>query len=151
MPDRRAKCKDSSAHRHRKPPCPYPVDLLQPRSTPGHAAFAFPSFAESTSCMKNFLRALRYSWPYRGRLILSLICAGFAALLWSLNFAAITPVLTILTERKSLQDWVDEEIDKTQAKINKLQPVLKGLSDEDKMWEGQPEGEFRDKKRRDLA
>ena len=77
--------------------------------------------------MKNFLRVLRYSWPYRGRLILSLVCAGLAVLLWSLNFAAITPVLTILTERKSLQDWVDEEIEKTQDKINKLQPVLKAL------------------------
>src|SRR5258707_15779098 len=62
MPHRGAKGKDSSACRHRKPPCPYPVDLLQPRSTPGHAAFAFPFFAGPTSCMKNFLRALRYSW-----------------------------------------------------------------------------------------
>src|SRR4051812_12434705 len=117
MPDRGAKCKDSALTGTTKPACPYPVDLLQPRSTPGHAAFAFLCFAGRTSRMKNFLRALRYSWPYRGRLILSLVCAGLAALFWSLNFAAITPVLTILTERKSLQDWVDEEIDKTQAKI----------------------------------
>src|SRR3981081_2079399 len=101
--------------------------------------------------MKNFLRALRYSWTYRGRLLLSLLWAGFAALFWSLNFTAITPVLTILTERKSLQDWVDEEIDKTQAKIDKLQPLLKGLSDEEKIWEGQADSTLRDQRRRDLA
>src|ERR1700716_2611934 len=57
--------------------------------------------------MKNFLRALRFAWPYRGRLLLSCVAAILAAVFWSLNFTAIYPVLKILGSEKNLQQWVD--------------------------------------------
>ena len=60
--------------------------------------------------MKNFLRALRFVWPYRGRLILSLGCALIVALLWGANFTAIYPILKILREGQNLQGWVDSQI-----------------------------------------
>jgi ATP-binding cassette, subfamily B, bacterial MsbA len=69
--------------------------------------------------MKNFLRVLRYSWTYRKRLIVSICCALVAAALWGLNFTAIYPVMKILGEKKTLHEWVDEQIDKTDKDIKR--------------------------------
>jgi ATP-binding cassette, subfamily B, bacterial MsbA len=71
--------------------------------------------------MKNFLRALRSSWPYRGRLIASLVCALLAALLWGLSFTAISPVLEILDQkpgRKNLQELTAARIAEIEGKIS---------------------------------
>jgi ATP-binding cassette subfamily B protein/subfamily B ATP-binding cassette protein MsbA len=68
--------------------------------------------------MKNFLRALRHALPYRSRLAISIIAALFAAILWSLNFTAIYPVLKILGNEQSLQDWVEDRINKAQDQID---------------------------------
>jgi subfamily B ATP-binding cassette protein MsbA len=61
--------------------------------------------------MRNFLRTLKYSWPYRRRLAASVFCALMVAALWSLNLSAIYPVLTILSGDKNLHQWVDGEIE----------------------------------------
>jgi subfamily B ATP-binding cassette protein MsbA len=61
--------------------------------------------------MRNFLRILKYSWPYRYRLLASVFCALMVAAFWSLNLTAIYPVLKILSTDKNLQQWVDEEIE----------------------------------------
>ena len=66
--------------------------------------------------MRNFLRTLKYAWPYRGRLAASFACALVVALLWSLNLSAIYPVLKIIGEGKNLQQWVDEEIKESQKR-----------------------------------
>ena len=68
--------------------------------------------------MRNFLRTLKYSWPYRFRLLASVFCALMVAVLWSLNLSAIYPVLKILSTNKNLQQWVDEEIDDYQQKLD---------------------------------
>jgi subfamily B ATP-binding cassette protein MsbA len=68
--------------------------------------------------MKNFLRALRYCWPYRFRLGLSIVCALLAAVLWGMNFTAVYPVLKILGGDKNLQEWVDDELAHIQKEIN---------------------------------
>lgn len=60
--------------------------------------------------MRNFLRSLKYSWPYRFRLVASVFCALLVAALWSLNLSFIYPVLKIISGDKNLQQWVDEEI-----------------------------------------
>lgn len=67
--------------------------------------------------MRNFLRALKYSLPYKWRLAASVACALVVAALWSLNLSAIYPVLTILRENKNLQQWVAEEIKGYQAQL----------------------------------
>src|SRR5438067_2089005 len=64
--------------------------------------------------MRNFLRSLRYSWPYRHRLAASVVCALAVAALWSLSLAAIYPVLKILSTDRNLHQWVDGEIDRLQ-------------------------------------
>jgi ATP-binding cassette subfamily B protein/subfamily B ATP-binding cassette protein MsbA len=101
--------------------------------------------------MKNFLRAIRCSWPYRGRLLLSLVCALLAAALWSLNFTAIYPVLKILGTRRSLQEWVDERIKETQAQIDRDQGEVERLTKEAKLLDQQPASPPRDRRQRDLA
>ncbi|MGF1577780.1 MAG: ABC transporter ATP-binding protein [Gemmataceae bacterium] len=68
--------------------------------------------------MKNFIRALKFAWPYRYRLVLSISCAFLAAMFWSLNFTAIYPVLKIISSDKNLQQWVDAEISETQSRID---------------------------------
>lgn len=93
--------------------------------------------------MRNFIRAMRFAWPYRFRIGISLGCALFAAMLWSLNFTAIYPILKIFTSGKNLQAWVNESIDTLQrdrldplnAKIDDLQKkkaLLKDLEDGNK-------------------
>ncbi len=67
---------------------------------------------------QNFLRTLKYSWAYRRRFLASIICAGAVAALWSLNLSAIYPVLKILSTDKNLQQWIDDEIDDLQAKLD---------------------------------
>lgn len=68
--------------------------------------------------MKNFLRALRFCWPYRHRLTLSVVCALAAAVFWGLNFTAIYPVLKILGNDQNLQDWVGQRIDDVRTRID---------------------------------
>ncbi|WP_439626743.1 ABC transporter transmembrane domain-containing protein [Gemmata sp.] len=68
--------------------------------------------------MRNFLRILRYSWPYRYRLLASVGCALMVAALWSLNLSAIYPVLKILSTDKNLHQWVDSEIENYQQQLD---------------------------------
>jgi ATP-binding cassette, subfamily B, bacterial MsbA len=68
--------------------------------------------------MRQFLRVLKYSWPYRFRLLGSTVCALVVAALWSLNLSAIYPVLNILQTGKNLQQWVDGEIEDYQRKLD---------------------------------
>jgi ATP-binding cassette subfamily B protein/subfamily B ATP-binding cassette protein MsbA len=75
--------------------------------------------------MKNFLRALRFAWPYRFRLGLSIWCALIVALLWGGNFTAIYPILKILgTDSQNLQGWIDQAIQEKEKQIDEIQPQL---------------------------
>jgi ATP-binding cassette subfamily B protein/subfamily B ATP-binding cassette protein MsbA len=99
--------------------------------------------------MKNFLRAIRCSWPYRGRLIISVICALFAAVLWSLNISAIGPVLKILGENKSLLESVQDTIRDTQKLIDDWQAERERYAKQNKELDEQAPSELRNKRLRD--
>src|SRR5262249_56394696 len=90
MPNPRANCKEKDALPGRRGMCYNPAPTLT-RPPPG-----IRPLAGRATLMKNFLRALRVAWGYRGRLLLSLACALFAAVLWGLMFTCIDPVLSIL-------------------------------------------------------
>src|SRR5215469_3292289 len=101
--------------------------------------------------MKNFLRALRHALPYRRRLILSIVCALLAAVLWGANFTSIYPVLTILNKGQSPQQWVDERIAKYEKDIDDNQKVVDVLNKRNKeLKEREPGGDL-EKQKRDLA
>ena len=88
--------------------------------------------------MKNFIRALRFAWPYRFRLAVSIFCALLAAGLWSLNFTAIYPILKIFGTGQNLQAWVDsaikkiqeEQIDRKEKEIIELRQKLRRTAEE---------------------
>jgi ATP-binding cassette subfamily B protein/subfamily B ATP-binding cassette protein MsbA len=102
--------------------------------------------------MKNFLRALRCSWPYRGRLALSVLCALMAAVLWGLNFTAIYPVLKIITTEKTLQEWVDDSIHKlNHDKVLPLEADIRVLKEREQRLKAQPAGHQRNKQQRDIS
>lgn len=101
--------------------------------------------------MKNFARALRYCWPYRGRLMFSILCALFAAALWGLAFTSIKPVLKILQTERPLQDWVDGEITKTQRVIDDLEKQRDRLAQDQKTLYDAPPSRMREKNERDLT
>src|SRR6266851_9742146 len=90
--------------------------------------------------MKNFIRALRFAWPYRFRLAVSIFCALLAAVLWSLNFTAIYPILKIFGTGQNLQAWVDaaikkiqeEQIDPQEKSISELRQDRRRIEEEEK-------------------
>ena len=91
--------------------------------------------------MRNFLRALKYSWVFRQRLVVSILCALVAAALWGLNFTAVYPVLKILGQNKSLLEWVDQKIDANQVEIDRLTKLIteeKALLKEVEKWPDLP-------------
>jgi ATP-binding cassette subfamily B protein/subfamily B ATP-binding cassette protein MsbA len=99
--------------------------------------------------MKNFLRALRCAWPYRRRLLLSVVCAVIAAGLWSANFTAIYPVLKILGTQQSLQEWVDDRIENTQNQIDHWQSEVDRFTREAKRLDGLKSSPLRDRLQRE--
>lgn len=102
--------------------------------------------------MKNFARALRHALPYRRRLLLSIVCAVCAAVLWGLNFTSIYPVLKLLHTGQSLHAWIDECIANTQREIEDLQESGEKLTAREKdLLERNPSDRGVDKLRRDLA
>src|SRR5271165_5135448 len=89
------------------------------------------SLAGRATLMKNFLRVMRVAWGYRGRLLLSLACALFAAVLWGLMFTCIDPVLYILKNgnkaNNNLPGRQEAKIAELDAKVKDLEPQLAGL------------------------
>jgi ATP-binding cassette, subfamily B, bacterial MsbA len=101
--------------------------------------------------MRNFFRALRCSWPYRMRLLLSLICALVAAVLWGLTFTSISPTLGILVNKQSLQQWTREKIDRDAGEIKKLNGELKTKQQEYDRVSNLPADVRQEKRLRDLT
>ena len=101
--------------------------------------------------MKNFLRALRHALPYRRRLVLSIVCALLAAVLWGANFTSIYPVLKLLHTGQTPQAWVDQRIDSNQKEIDKLKAIVDKLNQQDKELKEQRPADNLVKRQRDLA
>lgn len=101
--------------------------------------------------MRNFLRAVRCAWPYRVRLIVSIVCALWAAVFWSLSFTTIYPVLKILGSEQSLQVWIDGRIAQAQEQIDDWQAKVEDLHKESKKLEENPPNKFRYQRERDLS
>jgi ATP-binding cassette subfamily B protein/subfamily B ATP-binding cassette protein MsbA len=101
--------------------------------------------------MKNFLRALKSTWPYRRRLVFSIFCALIAAIFWGLTFAAILPALKIIEHKQNLEEWAQSEADAAQKKIAILEKEREGPVKEVEELNARPRSEYRDKRLRDLT
>jgi ATP-binding cassette subfamily B protein/subfamily B ATP-binding cassette protein MsbA len=101
--------------------------------------------------MKNFLRALRHAWPYRSRFGVSVTCAAMAALLWGMNFTCIYPVLKLLIDKKTPQEWVEGCVNDAQREVDRLEGEAKRLGDKDAELESKPQDRHVVQQRHDLA
>jgi ATP-binding cassette subfamily B protein/subfamily B ATP-binding cassette protein MsbA len=94
---------------------------------------------------------LRWTWPYRRRLVLSLLCALCAAILWGLNLTTIYPVLRVLEDGKGWPDQVQEEIDRLQREYKHESDKLDSLHQELRQVETWPDSRLRLSRERELA
>lgn len=62
--------------------------------------------------MKSFRRALKLALSYRLRLLAVIACAVGVAIFWGGNIGALYPIVEVAFRGKSLQQWVDDEIQK---------------------------------------
>ncbi len=70
--------------------------------------------------MRNFFRSVKYIWPYRKRVALSLVCVFFIAILWGGGFAVSPIGLKIFIDPEGLHGWAwrslaDDKFDVTIA------------------------------------
>jgi ATP-binding cassette subfamily B protein/subfamily B ATP-binding cassette protein MsbA len=106
---------------------------------------------EQQPLMKNFLRALRYSWPYRGRILIATLCALAAAFLWGANFTSLYPVLKMLHTRQSLHQWVEGAIADLSKETARLQDEVDQLAVQQKAVEALGPGRHEDQRKRDIT
>ena len=60
--------------------------------------------------MKNFVRLVRFAWPYRLRFGVSLACATLVAGLYAADIALVYPLLKILFYNDNCQTWVAQKV-----------------------------------------
>jgi len=101
--------------------------------------------------MRNFLRAVKASWPYRARLVFSLLMALLAAACWSLNFLTIHPCMKILSGVHSLPESVDADIAQIQTQLEPHQRKLADYQEQLANVEHWPEGAVKDAKKSELS
>jgi subfamily B ATP-binding cassette protein MsbA len=75
-------------------------------------------------------RLLPYAWKYRRQLALSAVLASVVALLWGLNLSVTFPLVKVLLEGQTLQEYVEARIDELQSEIDDRETRLDGLNDE---------------------
>ncbi|MDF1745472.1 MAG: ABC transporter ATP-binding protein [Gimesia sp.] len=82
----------------------------------------------SANDVNSFARILHYVWPYRKRLIVSFFFAILVALLWGANLSVAFPVIKVLLQGESLNEYVQKEINKNEEIIQEKQEALKKIS-----------------------
>ena len=96
--------------------------------------------------MKNLLRALRFSWPYRWRFFTSVFCAFMVALLWGANISAIYPFLNILGSDQNMQQWIAKQIADSDRLVDTLTADVEGLKKQQAELEALPPTKERDRR-----
>ncbi len=91
---------------------------------------ALRNFATDGFWMNNFYRTLRLVFRYKWTLAASTCTALLVALLWGFNIGGAYPVIQVITQDKSLQKWIAEEIDNSQAKIDTQKTAIADLKAE---------------------
>jgi ATP-binding cassette, subfamily B, bacterial MsbA len=70
--------------------------------------------------MDNFVRVMRLALKYRWTCAGSVACALLVAVLWGGNIGAVFPFVEMVFQRKSLQDWLRDEIVKAESNVVRL-------------------------------
>jgi ATP-binding cassette, subfamily B, bacterial MsbA len=84
-----------------------------------------------------FPRLLPYVWQYRRKFYLSVVFSLLVAGLWGLSLASAYPVVTVLFENKSVEQYVDSAIATAKAVVEKKEKTLDEREDQLKGLEDQ--------------
>ena len=87
--------------------------------------------------MNAFPRLLPYVWQYRRKFYLSIVFSLLVAGLWGLSLASAYPVVTVLFENKSVEQYVDGAIATAKAVVEKKEKTLDEREDQLKGLEDQ--------------
>ncbi len=74
--------------------------------------------------MKNFRRSLKYLWPYRRRLALSVLCAVLIGVLWGGGLGALLPGLKIMISDEGLHGWAWNSATEDMLEIRLVQQTV---------------------------
>ena len=72
-----------------------------------------------------------FVWPYRRLAVLSIICTIFISVLWAGNLSTVLPMVRVLFQDKNLHQYVDEQIELTQADIEQRNAAIEQLAPDD--------------------
>ena len=86
--------------------------------------------------MNHSSRLLPYAWKYRRQLALSVVLASVVAVLWGMNLSVTFPLVKVLLEGKSLQQYVAERIDGLNDEIQAQEAWLQDLNEEQHQRKG---------------
>src|SRR5665213_4396110 len=83
--------------------------------------------------MKTWSRMSSFVWPYRRKLMLSLVFGVMAAALWSFELLLTFPITVMFTEHRTLANYVHHEADLTNTAIDARNARLDELEQRLKM------------------
>src|SRR5579872_672767 len=90
-----------------------------------------------------FSRLFPYVWPFRRKFYLSIIFSLLVAGLWGLSLASAYPIVTVLFENKSVEQYVDNAIAAAKAVVEKKEKTLDEREDQLKGLEDQKPSDLR--------
>ena len=93
--------------------------------------------------MRHFARIYPYIWPHRRKIYMSIGCAIFVALLWGANLSVAFPVVKILLQGQSIDEYVQAEIVSIEEDIDDSTADLEYFDDQ--IEELEQSGEITDK------
>jgi len=93
-------------------------------------------------------RVFPYVWIYRRTVVVSAAMAMLVALLWGFNLSVTFPVVKVLLEEETLQDFVAERIGELNAEIQVHEEALLNLDDNQHQQLARTQGKLSDANRR---
>ena len=87
--------------------------------------------------MNAFPRLIPYVWPHRRKFYLSVVFSLLVAGFWGLSLSSAYPIVTVLFENKSVEEYVDNAIATTKAVIDNKEKTLDEREDHLKRLDAQ--------------
>jgi ABC-type multidrug transport system fused ATPase/permease subunit len=82
---------------------------LQPNSSPAHpVSRSEPRKKEKGAA--HFWRACRFLYPYRGMVLISILCALFVSVTNTAGLSTMAPIMQVLVKGDTIATWADREI-----------------------------------------
>ncbi len=80
--------------------------------------------------MESLGRLVNYLMPYRFRFVASIACALAVAVLWSVSFLTVAPIVEVLFKNDSLQQFVDRQVVESRETISRETQYLDSIAED---------------------